>query len=354
MTAPIWNSVLVGPEAPVMEALRVMDASSLQIILVVDNDRKLLGTVTDGDVRRGLLAGAELDAPVSILMNRSPSTMDERSDRATRLALMRQHQFHQIPILDPGGRVVGLETIDDLLKPPKHENRVLLMAGGLGKRMRPLTDTTPKPLLEVGGRPIIETTIRRFVDQGFRNFYISVHYKAEMFEKHFGNGSAFSAHIEYLHEREPLGTAGALSLIREPLTHPVIVMNGDVLTTVNLGRILDFFHAQKASALMCVRDYELQVPYGVVRTDEGKFAAIDEKPLRRFFVNAGLYVLSPEIARLAATGRAIDMPQLFELALKTTANIPVYPISEYWMDIGRSEDFLQANAEYGGHFAISK
>ena len=348
-----WMSVLIKPDAPLLEALRVMNASSLQIALVTDDNRKLIGIVTDGDVRRGLLAGVTLEAPVSRVMNTSPSTIDESTDRPARLALMRRYQFHQIPILDPDRRVVGLETIDELLQPQQHDNWVLLMAGGLGKRMRPLTDARPKPLLEVGGRPIIETTIRQFVEQGFRNFYLSVCYKAEMFRDHFGDGSAFGARIEYLQESEPLGTAGAISLIREPLALPLIVMNGDVLTTVSMGRILDFFREQTASALMCVRDYELQVPYGVVRAQEGNFLSVEEKPMHRFFVNAGLYVVSPEVVRLVPSGSPIDMTQLFELAQQKMKNVVVFPISEYWLDVGRSEDFVRANAEFTGHFGCS-
>jgi dTDP-glucose pyrophosphorylase len=346
-----WKQSLIRPTVPVLDAIHAINATSFQIAMVVDDYGKLLGTVTDGDVRRGILRGIALTAAVSEVMNPRPATVTESVGREGRLAIMRREQFHQLPVVDAAGRVVGLETIDELIRPQAHENAVLLMAGGLGKRLRPLTETRPKPLLEVGGRPILETTIRRFVEQGFTRFFLSVHYKAEMIREHFSDGSKFGAQIEYLQEDQPLGTAGALSLISQPLSHPLIVMNGDILTNVNLQRIVAFFTAQKASALMCVRDYEFQIPYGVVKTENGQFSAIEEKPMQRFFVNAGLYVISPQVISLVGQSEQIDMPTLFDRAQKDFGNVVVFPISEYWLDVGRSEDFIRANAEFDGHFS---
>jgi dTDP-glucose pyrophosphorylase/predicted transcriptional regulator len=346
-----WKQALIHSTVPVLDAIQTINATSLQIALVIDEQGKLLGTVTDGDVRRGILRGVALAAPVGEVMNRQPATVTENVSREDRLSIMRREQFHQLPVVDAAGRVVGLETIDELIRPEAHENAVLLMAGGLGKRLRPLTETRPKPLLEVGGRPILETTIRRFVEQGFSRFFLSVHYKAEMIRDHFGDGSQLGAQIEYLQEDQPLGTAGALSLIDRKLEHPLVVMNGDILTNVNLQRIITFFEAQKASALMCVRDYELQIPYGVVKAENGQFNAIEEKPMQRFFVNAGLYVISPQVIDLVRRGEHTDMTDLFDRAQKTLGNVVVFPISEYWLDVGRNEDFVRANAEFAGHFS---
>ncbi|MBS4048005.1 MAG: nucleotidyltransferase family protein [Alphaproteobacteria bacterium] len=346
-----WKKALIHPAMSVLEAIQTINATSLQIALVVDDEQRLLGTITDGDVRRGILRGVPLTAEVSHVLNPQPATATASTTRDARLALMRRHQFHQLPIIDSSGRVVELETIDELIQPETHQNPVLLMAGGLGKRLRPLTETRPKPLLEVGGRPILETTVRRFVEQGFSRFFMSVCYKAGMIRDHFGDGSRFGAQIEYLQEEEPLGTAGALSLLPHPLEKPLIVMNGDILTNINLQRIVTFFEAQKASALMCVRDFELQIPYGVVKTENGQFTAIEEKPMQRFFVNAGLYVVTPDVARLVQPGEQIDMPDLFHRARTKDSNVVVFPISEYWLDIGRSEDYIRANAEFTGHFS---
>lgn len=346
-----WRNSLIRSTVPVFDAIQTINATSLQIALVIDAEGKLLGTVTDGDVRRGILRGVALSAAVSEVMNPKPATVTENVSREDRLTIMRREQLHQLPIVDAGGSVVGLETIDELIRPQTHDNAVLLMAGGLGKRLRPLTETRPKPLLEVGGRPILETTIRRFVEQGFTRFFLSVHYKADMIRDYFGDGGKLGAQIEYLHEDQPLGTAGSLSLIGHEIKHPLVVMNGDILTNVNLQRIIAFFETQKASALMCVRDYELQIPYGVVKTENGQFSAIEEKPMQRFFVNAGLYVVSPRVVGLVRKGEHTDMPDLFDRAQKTLGNVIVFPISEYWLDVGRSEDFIRANAEFAGHFS---
>lgn len=346
-----WQQALISPTVSVLEAIQAINATSLQIALVIDAGQQLLGTVTDGDVRRGILRGVSLSGTVDKVMNPHPATATASTSRNERLSIMRRHQFHQLPIVDTSGRVVDLETIDELIQPETHQNWILLMAGGLGKRLRPLTESRPKPLLEVGGRPILETTIRRFVDQGFSRFFLSVCYKADMIRGHFGDGSHLGAQIEYLQEDEPLGTAGALSLIPHNLLKPLVVMNGDILTNINLQRVVAFFEAQRAAALMCVRDYELQIPYGVVKTENGQFTAIEEKPMQRFFVNAGLYVISPEIARLVNPGEQIDMPILFDRARNAAHNVVVFPISEYWLDVGRNEDYIRANAEFTGHFS---
>lgn len=341
-----WRDTLIGPASLLREAVEVIDAAGLQIALVIDEDGRLLGTVTDGDVRRAILRGVSLEEPVGRVMNENATTARAQDDRETLLALMRQRRLHQIPVLDATWRVVGLEVLDDLLKPQPKANPVVLMAGGLGTRLRPLTEDLPKPLLQVGPKPILETIIDSFIEHGFGRFYLSVNYKAEMIEAHFGDGSRWDVEIKYLREKERLGTAGALSLLPEPPTEPIFVMNGDVLTRLNFAHLLDFHAAHDAMATMCVREYEMQVPYGVIRTQSHRIIDIHEKPTERYLVNAGVYVLQADALGLIPEDQSFDMPDLFKRLMDRGEETAVFPIREYWMDIGQLDEFHRAN----GHF----
>jgi choline kinase/predicted transcriptional regulator len=289
-----WRSTLIGPESSVRGAVEVIDAAGLQIALIIDDNGRLLGTVTDGDIRRGILRGVSLDDPVARVMNESPTTAREQDDRDMLFSLMRERGLHQIPVLDSQWRVVGLQILDALITPELRHNPVVLMAGGLGSRLRPLTDDCPKPLLHVGSKPILETIIEAFIQQGFRRFYISVNYMSEMIEKYFGDGSRWGGEIGYIRENERRGTAGALALLPQTPELPIFVMNGDLLTRLNFASLLDFHGQHEAAATMCVREYEMQVPYGVIRPQSHRIVDIHEKPTERYFVNAGVYVLSPE------------------------------------------------------------
>jgi len=339
-----WKSVLVTPDTPSLEVLRVIDSTRLQIALVVDENRRLLGTVTDGDVRRVLLAGKSLACPVSEFMNCKPTTAPLEADPATLMGLMQAKTLRQIPIVDADGRVMGLETMMSLMARAELENPVVLMAGGRGERLRPLTDTCPKPLLRVGGKPILERILETFLAQGFRNFYISVNYKAEMVESHFGDGSKFGACITYLREDKPLGTAGALALLPQ-FELPFLVMNGDLLTNVNFAHLLEFHAEQEAVGTMCVRDYTTQIPFGVVRAEGHRLLCIDEKPSRTVFVNAGIYALSPQVPQLLPPGEAYDMPRLFEAIVASNQKAAVFPVRDAWLDIGRMDDFERAQQD---------
>lgn len=340
-----WNRLLVTPEAPILEAIRVLDDTAAQICLVVDADRRLLGTVTDGDIRRGILRSVSLDGPVHKIMNASPVTADPSDTHDELLASMTGRLVRQLPIVQSDGTVVGLASIDDLLASDgSRPNWVVLMAGGQGRRLRPLTKDTPKPLLEVGDKPILETIMERFADQGFRRFYVSINYKAEMVREHLGDGRKWNAEIRYLDEDAPLGTAGSLRLIDEAGEHPMIVMNADLLTNVNFGALLDYHREHAATATMAVREYDFEVPFGVVDIDENYAVEIKEKPVHRFFVNAGIYVLEPDaLARIPAEGPC-DMPDMLNDLATEAGAVAVFPIREYWLDIGRSEDLERANS----------
>lgn len=344
------QQILVSPEMPILEAIKAIEAGARQIALVVDGDCRLLGTVTDGDIRRGILRGIGLDQPMSSVMNAQPLTARPEQGHDAVLRLMRKREIHQIPIVDADGQVVGLETLDDLIHQDALDVWVVLMAGGLGTRLRPLTENVPKPLLPVGGRPLLETIIENFALQGFRRIFLSVNYKAEMFESHFGDGSALGVQIEYVHEQGRMGTAGALALLPELPEKPLIVMNGDLLTTVNFRQLLDFHREHQVRATMGVREYSFQVPYGVVQTDRQRLVSVSEKPVHNFFVNAGIYVLEPNVLDLIPRDKPYDMPKLFEAIAADGGEAAVFPVLDYWLDVGRLSDLDRANQDFSSVF----
>lgn len=345
-----WMNILVSPSTSILKAIEIIDAGARQLALVVDENNRLLGTVTDGDIRRGLLKGKLLSDPVSTVMNGYPTVASPYDARENILALMKVRQLHQIPVVDEDGRVIHVEMLNELLRPTLKDNWVVLMAGGLGTRLQPLTHNCPKPLLKVGNKPLLETILLNFIEHGFHRFYISVNYKAEMIKQHFGDGSRWNVRIEYIHEERSLGTAGALSLLPEKPTLPLFVMNGDLLTKVNFEQLLDFHITYRAKGTMCVREYDFQVPYGVVKADRHKMIAIEEKPVQRFFVNAGIYVLDPSALDMIPANEFFDMPRLFEELMKQGDQTIVFPIREYWLDIGRMTDFEKANIEFAEVF----
>jgi dTDP-glucose pyrophosphorylase len=345
-----WRNLLVTPQTPILEVLKIIDVNARQIALVVDQDDRLLGTVTDGDIRRGLLKGKGLNDPVSTVMNSYPTVASPYDHRDNILALMKIKKLHQIPVVDEDGRIVHVEILDHLLQPVKRDNWVVLMAGGLGTRLRPLTHDCPKPLLKVGNKPLLETILLSFIEQGFHQFFISVKYKAEMIQEYFGHGERWNVDIRYLHEKESLGTAGALSLLPEKPQEPFFVMNGDLLTKVNFEQLLDFHKTYQAQATMCVREYDHQIPYGVVKLDKQRLIGIEEKPVQRFFVNAGIYVLNPETVDHIPNNQFFDMPSLFNNLIKNNRPVIAFPIREYWLDIGRLADFERANMEFAEVF----
>lgn len=346
-----FREIQIAPDASIRKTIQIINASAMQIALVVDRDNRLVGTVTDGDIRRGILKGISLDETVEKVMNRQPSVCRQEDDRESLLARMRVGRLHHMPVVDSAGCLVGLETIDELLAPNDRENVVVLMAGGLGSRLRPLTEDCPKPMLKIGGRPILETILLNFIEFGFRQFYISVNYKSEVITGYFGDGSRWGAEIKYVHESQKLGTAGALGLLPHRSTQPIFVMNGDLLTKMNFSQLLDFHVNNHAKATMCVREYDFQVPYGVVKIDNHRIIGIDEKPVHRFFVNAGVYVLEPEALECIPPNSYFDMPTLFERLIKQEKETVVFPIREYWLDVGHLADYERANGEYRDIFS---
>lgn len=345
-----FEKVKLSIESTVEEALAIIDSGAMQIALVVDGGNKLIGTITDGDIRRGLLNGLTLSDTVDSIICRTPTVCSVNDSKEDILKIAVEKNIYQIPIIDLHGALVGIDEVDELLKPTEHPNKVVLMVGGLGSRLRPLTDNKPKPLLEVGNKPILETIISNFAKYGFRNIILSVNYKSEMIEEYFGNGSTLGVDISYIHEEKRMGTAGALSLMKADLSEPFFVMNGDLLTNINFEHMLEYHLTNNAVATMGVREYEFQVPYGVVNIKDCQVTSIEEKPTQIFFVSAGIYMLNNEILGTIPENTFYDMPTLFDEMIIKKQSIVSFPIREYWLDIGRLSDYKQANNEYSGIF----
>lgn len=349
-----WKKTSVSPETTIRQTIEVIDKSALQIALVVDPEDKLLGTVTDGDIRRGILKGIRLEDPVKNIYYVSPLTVSVDDDPETMRTIMRNQRINHLPVVDHDGKVVYLQTLQDILSEKKKENAVVLMAGGLGTRLHPLTKDCPKPLLKVGGRPVLETILEGFITHGFDRFFISVNYKADMIEDYFGDGSKWGVTIDYLREDKRLGTAGSIKLLPEKPALPFIVMNGDLLTKVNFKSLLEFHKnnntLSNAWATMCVREYNMQIPYGVIRQDGNKLIRLDEKPVHRFFVNGGIYVFQPDVIDLIPDNTYFDMTDLFDVMMGKDYKSVIFQIREYWMDIGHKKDFEMADGEFGEIF----
>jgi len=341
-----WQAALVGPDATILHALEIIDRAAMRVAFVVGEERLLLGTLTDGDVRRALLRGVQLDSRVSSIMNCTPIAAEPTETPETIRSLMVSRGIQHVPLVDSRGRLIDVVVLEDLLQQPHTEQRVVLMVGGLGLRLRPLTETTPKPMLKVGGKPVLQITVERLVGQGFTNFTFCVNYLASRIEDHFGDGAGFGASIEYVREADPLGTAGALRLLPTLPTAPFVVMNGDILTTLNFRELLSFQAEHAAVATMAVRPYEMQVPFGVVTNDGPRVVSFAEKPIQSFFVNAGIYALDPAVLNALPESGACDMPTLFERVSGAGGTTVVFPIREYWLDVGRHDDIDQANRDY--------
>ena len=344
------KNIKLKQNATIKEALGIIDSGAMQIALVVDDNDKLLGTLTDGDIRRGILRGLDLDSSIETIVFKEPAIAKISSTKEEILKIALSKKLHQIPIVDDNGIVLDLKEIEELVEPKIKTNRVILMVGGLGTRLRPLTQDMPKPMLKVGNKPILQTIVEKFAEYGFVNITMCVNFNASIIRDYFGDGKEFGVNIDYVLEEKRMGTAGALSLLKERPSEPFFVMNGDLLTNVNFEHIFNYHMINKATATMCVREYDYEVPYGVVKMNDNKITAIAEKPVQKFFVSAGIYMLSPEILDLIPKNEFYDMPALFEKLIKLSKNVISFPIREYWLDIGRMEEYQRANEEYGIFF----
>lgn len=347
-----WKRVLLNVNDTIRDAMRAIDSAALRIAVVCDAHYNLLGTITDGDIRRGLLADCDMNDSVKRVMNRNPLTSKDTDTREQRLKLMDQHDLLAIPIIDEKNHVVGLETLHQAMQPKKRDNPVFIMAGGFGTRLRPLTDHCPKPMLRVGEKPMLEHLVDQFIAFGFHDFYISTHYMPEQIREHFGDGEKWDVSIQYVHEDEPLGTGGALGLLPKNLPNlPLIMMNGDVLTKVDFTKLLERHEQKNFDATMCVRELEHQISFGVVESEDSLITAMVEKPVYRYRINTGIYVLSPECVAEVKADTRVDLPTLLEQRMQQQKRVGIYTSYDYWLDIGRMADYQKAQKDIESHFS---
>ncbi len=345
------SNLCISPETSLRDTIACLDRSGKGIALVVDPEKHLLGTITDGDIRREIMAGSDLGEPVSRLMEkkksggaREPITAREGTGRTELLQLMQEWVVRQVPILDPQGHVTGLATWDDLLPHEAASLQAIVMAGGLGSRLHPHTKDTPKPMLQVGDRPLLERIVGQLKQSGIQQVNITTHYMPEKIREHFGDGHGFGVNIQYVSEDRPLGTAGAVGLMEET-DSPLLIVNGDILTDIDFRVMLAFHIEHKADLTVGVRQYDLQVPYGVIENDGINIKQVREKPLYTFFVNAGIYLLDPGARSYIPSGRRFDMTNLIELLIAKGRSVVSFPIIEYWLDIGKPDDYKQAQLD---------
>lgn len=342
-----WRATLLPPGATVQEAIANLNRSTLQIVLVADAEGRLVGTVTDGDIRRGLLRGIALTDPVEAIVFRQPLVATPQLDRDFVLQLMHANRVRQLPIVDAERHIVGLHTWDAVQSPEPLSNLMVIMAGGAGTRLRPYTEHCPKPMLRVGGRPMLEHIIERAKASGFHRFVLAVHYLGHMVEEHFQDGGKWGVEISYVRERDPLGTAGALSLITPRPTEPLVVTNGDVMTDIRYDDVLEFHQRHGAVGTMAVRLHEWHHPFGVVRTEGVDITGFEEKPVSRSHINAGIYALEPEALDALIPGEPCDMPTLFMRLRARSGRTIVFPMHEPWLDVGAADDLTRARSADG-------
>lgn len=346
-----YRKCLVHKEATIYEAVEKMNESGLQLAVVVDENERLIGIINDGDIRRAVLRKVDFYHSITEIANMNPRIATVKQSDAELRMMMRDYNIHQIPVVNDEGVVCGIKTFQELICATPKDNAVVLMAGGEGRRLRPMTESCPKPLLKVGGKPILATIIDNFIDAGFHRFFISVNYKSEMIEEYFGDGHDRGISIEYLREKQKMGTAGSLQFLSKDETVPIIVMNGDILTNINLEALLNFHTGEEACATMTSRTYSWQVPYGVIQCDGNEIRGITEKPRNTYFVSAGIYVLNPQVISLIEQEHLMDMPDVFGRLIQQGEKVLSYPLTEYWMDIGQMDDFERAQADYEELFA---
>ena len=337
------QKICISNQKSILETLQVIEKGCVQIAFVINESGKLCGVISDGDVRRHLLAGGTLSDRAEIAMNKNPIVVQKKDSQSVILHHLQTYGLRVIPVIDEDKKIIDVHTIEELLGIGSRPNTVVIMAGGKGIRLRPLTENCPKPLVKVGNEPMIEHVFRNLVEAGFSKFIISVNYLKEMMIDYCGDGSKWGIHIEYLEENEPLGTAGALGLMTKDLQDPLLVMNGDVITHAKFGNILSTHVRSGSMATMCVREYDFQVPYGVVLANENEFMGVEEKPIHRFFVNAGIYVLDPKTLSSIPRNRRYDMTEFFNDLKKQGHKTSIYSLQEYWVDVGRHEDLKSAS-----------
>ncbi len=344
-TEQVWRQAVLPANATIGQAISNLNQTAIKIVLVTNEEGGLEGTISDGDIRRALLKGLDLNSPITSVIHRNALVVPPELGRALVLQLMEANKIHQIPIVDAKHRVVGLHRWDEFTTPLARPNLMVIMAGGMGTRLLPHTENCPKPLLAVAGKPMLEHIIDRAKLDGFTRFVLAIHYLGHMIEAHFGDGERLGVQIEYLREESPLGTAGALGLLNPLPDAPFVVTNGDVITDIRYGELLDFHIRHAAAATMAVRVHEWQHPFGVVQMRGVEIVGFEEKPITHSHINAGVYALEPAALNVLAADTHCDMPTLFERLQAKMQRTVAYPMHEPWLDVGRPDDLRLANFE---------
>ncbi len=340
-----WTKAILPPNATIQQVISNLDQVGIKIVLVVNAVGEFEGTLSDGDIRRGLLKGLNLTSPITNVIHRNPLVVPPAVGRELVKKLMVANKIQQIPVVDELNQVVGLHLWDEIATAPMRSNLLVIMAGGMGTRLRPLTENCPKPLLLIAGKPMLEHIIDHAKLEGFSHFVIAIHYLGQLIEDYFGNGDRFGVHIDYLREQSPLGTAGALGLLSPRPDAAFVVTNGDVITDIRYGELLDFHIRNGAAATMAVRVHEWHHPFGVVKTQGIEIVGFEEKPIARSNINAGVYALDPVALSVLTADAHCDMPTLFERLQRQSNRTVAYPMHEPWLDVGQPDDLKRANSE---------
>jgi len=343
-----WVSVSISLNSTIRESLTVLDQQAMQIVLLVSNEKKLIATITDGDIRRGLLQGKSLDSLAIDVANHSPTIGFEDEGINVWEQHLSRKSIRHLPIINTDKVIVGL-FYQKITSTPQLKNPIVLMLGGLGMRLRPLTETIPKPMLLIGNKPILETIVKHIAKQGFTEFYFCINYLGEKIKQYFGDGRKWGISITYIEENKPLGTAGALSLLPQLPNLPLIVMNGDLLTKADFKALLNFHLEHDNNITTCVREYSHQVPYGVMEIQGQQITNIVEKPIYNYFVNAGIYCLNNSLLAKIPKQKFYDMPMLLETQKNKKSG--GFPLTEYWKDIGQILDYEQAQIDFEIYFS---
>jgi len=337
-TEQIWRKAILPAHATIQQVISNLDQVAIKIVLVINEAGALEGTISDGDIRRGLLKGLDINSAITNVIHRNPLVVPPEMTREMVMQLMVANKIQQIPAVNEHHHVVGLHLWDEIATSPVRPNLMVIMAGGMGTRLRPHTENCPKPLLLVAGKPMLEHIIEHAKLEGFSHFVLAVHYLGNMIEEHFGDGARLGVQIDYLREQSPLGTAGALGLLNPKPDSAFVVTNGDVITDIHYGELLDFHLRHNASATMAVRVHEWQHPFGVVQTQGVEIVGFEEKPVARSHINAGVYALDPDALNNLAADARCDMPTLFERLQEQSKRTVAYPMHEPWLDVGRPDD----------------
>ncbi len=339
------DKIKITKQATIKDALKAISDGDLKIAIVIDKKGKLLSTLTDGDIRRGLLKGLNIESKINSISLRKPIVAKKNYSREKLLKIALSNKIYQIPVVDENRRPIGIHILEELIESKIKSNKVIIMAGGKGSRLRPLTKNIPKPMLKVGQKPILQIIIEQFKDYGFKNFILCVNYKSKIIKNHFSDGSKYGVNIEYINEKKRMGTAGSLSMFKKKPKEPFFVINGDLLTNLDFSKILDFHYEQKSQATMCTKEFNIKSPYGEVKLSEENIVTLEEKPIHKIYVNAGVYILDPKCLELVPK-KYYDMPSLFKKIIKNNKRTISFPLGEYWLDIGRTDDYKKAKLEY--------